>query len=150
MVGYIIAESVNGQVSAGYIQPRLITELEEARVKSELEKIGLVNYRVTVKGIYATIYEPSHHEKDCLPMLRQMGILPARTKEIMAKMVNKGPFEPVMRFSLIDKDKRSFCAERMTYRGMGGWMSLSRPMALTKLLQKHLKHLGKESFYDLM
>jgi len=70
--GYVITENVNGQVSAGRIKPRLITKLEEARVKSELEKFGLANHRVAVQHTYITIYEPRYHEEYYLPMLEQM------------------------------------------------------------------------------
>lgn len=148
--GYVITESVNGQVSVGRIQPRLITELEEARVKSELEKLGLINYRIAVKRAYITIYEPLHHEDDYLPMLKQMGVFPTMMKKILAKMTAKGPFDPVMRFHIADKENRLFSVERMTYHGNGGWRSLHKSGTLTELIQTCLKHLGKESFYDLM
>ena len=38
----------------------------------------------------------------------------------------------------------------MTYRGEGGWRSLHKFGPLKDLAQKYLKHLGKDSFYDLM
>ena len=148
--GCVITESVNGQVSVGHIQPRLITELEESRVKSELEKLGLINYRIAVKHAYITIYEPLHRENDHLPMLEQMNVFPTTMKKILAKRIAKGPFEPVMRFCITDKEKRLFDVERMTYRGRGGWRSLHESGTLTELIQTYLKHLGKESFYDLM
>ena len=83
-------------------------------------------------------------------MLEQVGVLPAIKKKILTKMANKGSVDPVMRFYIIDENKRLFDVERMTYRGMGGWRSLSESMTLPELSQKYLKHLGKESFYDLM
>jgi len=148
--GHVITESVNGQVSVGRIQPRLITELEEARVKSELERLGLINYRIAVKRAYITIYEPLYHEDDYLPMLKQMGVFPTMMKKILAKMTAKGPFDPVMRFRITDEDRRLFSVERMTYRGNGGWMSLHDSGTLMELIQTYLKHLGKDSFYDLV
>ena len=62
--GYIITESVNGQVSVGRIQPKMITDLEEAMVRSGLEKLGLGKYRYAVKGPYFTFYEPLYRESD--------------------------------------------------------------------------------------
>ena len=148
--GYVITESVNGQVSVGRIQPRLITELEEARVKSELEKLGLINYRIAVKRTYITIYEPLNHEDDYSSVLEQMNVFPIMMKKILVKRIAKGPFEPVMRFCIIDKEERLFDVERMTYRGYGGWRSLHASGTLTELIQRYLKHLGKDSFFDLM
>jgi hypothetical protein len=148
--GYVITESVNGQVSVGRIQPRLITELEEARVKSELEKLGLINYRIAVKRAYITIYEPLNHEDDYSSVFEQMNVFPIMMKKILAKRLAKGPFEPVMRFCIIDKEERLFDVERMTYRGYGGWRSLHASGTLPELIQRYLKHLGKDSFFDLM
>ena len=147
---HLITESVNGQVSVKRIQPRLITALEEARVISELQKRGLDQYRVAVNRTYITIYEPIHNDDHYSPILEQMGVLPAMKKKILAEMAVKGLFDPVMRFRITDKAKRLFDVERMTYRGMGGWRSLSESATLPELIQKYLKHLGKESFYDLM
>ena len=149
--GYAITESVNGQVSVGRIKPRLITESEEAAVRYELDRLGLVNYRVAVKRTYITIYEPLHHEEDDYSsVFEQVNVFPTIMKKILAKKIAKGPFEPVMRFCIIDKNKRLFDVERMTYRGMGGWRSLSEFTTLPELIQKYLKHLGKDSFYDLV
>lgn len=147
---YVITENVNGQVSVGRIKPRLITKLEEARLKSELKKFGLANYRVAVKHTYITIYEPRYHGEDYLPMLEQMAALPETKRKILTKIANRSSVDPVMRFCIVDKKKRLFDIERMTYRGMGGWRSLFESMALPELTRKYLKHLGKDSFYDLM
>ncbi len=149
-IGYIIAESVNGQVSAGRIQPKLITDSEQAMVKSELERLGLNRYCCDVKGSYITVYEPLHRESDFLPILKSMGALASMIEEYLSERIDKGPFEPVMRFRVFDSEKRIFEVERMTYRGRGGWMSLHEYSALKKLIRKYLKHLGKDSFYELM
>ena len=148
--GYAITENINGQVSVGRIQPRLITDLEPAIVKSELERLGLNRYRCEVKGRYITVYEPLHRESDYSPILKSMGVFTPVMKEHLSEMIDKGPLEPVMRFRLLDEDKRIFEVQRMTYRGEGGWMSLHKFGHLIDLVRKYLKHLGKDTFYDLM
>ena len=147
---HLITESVNGQVSVKRIQPRLITALEEARVISELQKRGLDQYRVAVNRTYITIYEPIHDNDHYSPILEQVGVFSTTIKEILAERATKGPFEPVMRFRIIDKEKRLFDVERMTYRGYGGWRSLHESGTLAELIQTYLKHLGEDSFFDLM
>ena len=148
--GYAVTENINGQVSAGRIQARLITETEQAPVKSKLEKLCLPHYRCDAKGACITVYEPVHQRDDLSPTLQKMGICTAAFKENLAAIVDKGPFEPVMRFRLIDRDKRIFDVQRMTYRGEGGWRSLHKFRPLIDLVRKYLKHLGTDSFYELM
>ena len=148
--GHIITESVNGQVSVGRTQPRLITDSEEALVQSELEKLGLNRYRCDVKGLYIIVYEPLHRESDYSEMLEEMGFFALGMKKYISERIDKGPFDPVMRFRIYDQEKRMFGAERMTYRGHGGWRELLKHGTLKELIRMYLKHLGKESFYELM
>ena len=148
--GYTIGESVNGQVYVGRIQPRVITPLEESLVKAELEKLGLHRYRCEVKGVYITVYEPLRCESDYSEMLKEMGVFAWKMEKHLTEMIDKGPFEPVMRFHLFDQEKRIFEGERMTYRGRGGWRSLHDFKTLTELTRKYLPHLGKDSFFELM
>jgi len=148
--GYAITESVNGQVSVGRIQPRSITDAEQATVKSELVKLGLNRYRCDVKGTYITVYESLHRESDYSEMYEEMGIFAPAMKKYISERIDKGPFEPVMRFRIFDQDKRIFEVQRMTYRGEGGWMSLHKFGSLKDLARNYLKHLGKDSFYDLL
>jgi len=148
--GHVIAESVNGQVSASRIRPRLITDSEEAMVKTELEKLGLNKYRCEVKGTYITVYEPLHSESDYSEMLEDMFIFAASKKKYISERIDKGPFDPVMRFRIYDQEKRMFGAECMTYRGRGGWRELLKHGTLKELIRMYLEHLGKDSFYELI
>ena len=148
--GYAITENVNGQVSVGRIRPRSITDTEEDMVKSELETLGLNHYRHELNGACITVYEPVYKVDDLLPTLQKMGISNTSQKETLAEIVNNGPFEPVMRFWLFDEHNRVFEVQRMTYRGEGGWRSLHKFRPLKDLVRKYLKHLGKDTFYDLM
>ncbi len=150
--GYVINENVNGVVSVGRIQPRRITEFEEDIVINALQKNKLEHYRVAVKDVYLTIYEPIGLAEDYSSLLEQMGmdIFPSLFKKNMTYMINKRPLEPVMRFRLVDQEKRIFEVERMTYRGRGGWRSLNDLRILRELTDKYFQHLGQDSFFDLM
>ncbi len=149
--GYGITESINGVVSVGQIKPKLITEAEEAMVKLELMKLGLKNYRCEVKGQYITVYEPLYRKSDFSETLEvEMGLFAMLKKDFISESIEKGPFDPVMRFGVFDKKKRLFSVERMTFRGRCNWMPLSNCKTLEELVGKYLKHLGKDSFYELM
>lgn len=148
-VGHTITESVNGQVSVARIQPRFITDAEEALVQAELSRCGLDDCRCDAKGKYITVYEPLHSPQNYSEMLKEMGVAAMVAEDYISNTIKKGPFEPVMRFGLVDPDKRIFEVQRMTYRGTGGWQSLHKGGSLADLTREYLPHLGKESFYEL-
>ena len=61
-----------------------------------------------------------------------------------------GDYQPVMRLTLKDESARLFAVERYCFRGsVDGWISLSRPIPLPQAVTKFLKHLGRESFFEL-
>jgi hypothetical protein len=138
-----------------------------------------MGYRVSVKDKYLTVYEPVHDEEDIRHYLkcedniqrafieRLASLLPpdhpvaARTLELLEtlqtqpkdkdvrKMLESSRVSPILRFVLLDKKKRIFGVERMTFLGEGGWHSLCGSLPLKKAVKKYLHHLGKESFFDL-
>lgn len=172
--GMEIVEGPNGEVSVRKILAREINPLEIQLIEAKLAALGLRGYRVAEKGPHLTVYEPWRTAGDLQELadmlngarMSELGIL-ARifpdgnpfldsTREtgmsdlkIDAKL-DSSRVEPVLRFTLEDKSKRMFSVERMTYRGDGGWHSLSWKISLQKAAETYLKHLGKESFFELM
>ena len=56
----------------------------------------------------------------------------------------------VLRFVLGDKESRTFVTERFCFRGsVNRWIHLDGPANLPDQLKKYVKHLGRESMYDL-
>jgi hypothetical protein len=59
---------------------------------------------------------------------------------------------PCLKFRLCDDDKRLFSASRWCYRGsIDDWFPLfgdSKP--LSKLANNYCRHIGEESFFELM
>lgn len=59
-------------------------------------------------------------------------------------------FTKMMRFTLVDEKSRRFWVERWCFRGsIDDWFPLGDG-TLPKMAAKYVKHLGKESFFDLM
>ena len=59
-------------------------------------------------------------------------------------------YSPMMRFVLTDNEKRKFVAERYCFLGsIDDWIYISGPDKLENVIKKYLKHLGKDSFYEL-
>jgi hypothetical protein len=60
-------------------------------------------------------------------------------------------YSPLMRFTLTDPDERLFCLERWCFLGsIDNWFPLTGPTPLSILIEKYVKHLGQETFYELV
>ena len=60
-------------------------------------------------------------------------------------------FGKMPRFTLMDAEKRHFLAERWCFRGrVDGWIPLAYDGLLTVLLAGYIKHLERESFFEIM
>jgi hypothetical protein len=57
----------------------------------------------------------------------------------------------MLRFTLADKKSRAFVAERFCFRGsVDDWIPIGGPDTLASHVRRFVKHLGRESFYELM
>ncbi len=146
--GYEVQESINGVVSLAMARPQLITDLENQAVQSAMARQPLDGYRLEVRANIVTVYEPERGGAAlgaALDGLSPFGLPAAREKDWVAG----GNFRPVLRFILDDEPTRSFCVQRMTYRGEGGWSYPLDRGKIADLVKEFLPHLGQESFYDL-
>ena len=58
---------------------------------------------------------------------------------------------PMLRFELIDADRRGFAGQRWCFRGsIDTWITVSRADSLESLASALLPHLGKGTFYELI
>lgn len=128
--GYTVVETLNGTVSLARVQPRVIWEHEE---------------QLVVAAVNMFPRHAAEVRKDAIMVLEGVHAV-----EVSGRAhAPGGQFSPVLRFTLIDKEHRTFEVCRMTYRGDGGW---SRPLGrgpLGELVATAVPHLGKESFFDL-
>jgi len=98
-----------------------------------------------VKKNIITVYETE--SQDRRPDALAPWIDPAREKQFR---IRHAYYMAVLRFILTDPAQRRFEAERYCFRGsVDDWISLGPPAPLPALLKKHVKHLGKDSFYEL-
>ena len=172
--GYEIAENPNGLVSVRQAKPRLIFPAERELVETCLREYGLKYYRLEVKSKEITLFEPNFDIDEVAGIDTPFAGMPGsiageiqtraretfgsraleaymqdRQQRAKERMANHARFSPVLRFTLCDEEKRLFDVSRMTYRGEGGWHWLEE-LPLPKAARKYVKHLGKESFFDLL
>ena len=146
--GFEIYETVRGQVFLRRKQPKLITDEELAMVQEALKcHAEGWRYRVEVKKTAVIIHEAPDNtaglESIALPWISKA--------EIKQAAIQNASYMAVMRFVLADPEKRLFLAERFCFRGsVDDWIDIGGPVQkLSVVLKKFIKHLGKESIYEL-
>ena len=121
--GFELYENPDAQVFLRKELPRLIADEEIAIVSEGLRK-------------YA-------RDRRCMADVRE--------RHIVVYYSERGDlYQKVLRFTLIDEDRRSFAAERWCFLGsIDDWIPLSDSGDLSKLVRRYGPHIGKESFYEL-
>jgi hypothetical protein len=146
--GYEIYENPNGRVSLRKIVLIKISQEEVSVVENSIQQYAkLKNYKIDVKGKAITIYLPDQEIDDLRSffdsfVLVNHSLLDKSLKNILT-------FSPVMRFILADEKERRFRVERADFLD-DGWFLLEGGNDLQKLAKKYCRHLGKDSFYDLI
>lgn len=121
----------------------------ELQFVQERIKLTVKNVKALVvrEGRSIVVYESAGAD-EYKSMASAFGGLTSRFVEAMQASC---PMSPAFRFKLVRKKERMFEAQRFCFRGgIEDWISLHHEGALDELCQYYLKHLGKESFYELM
>ena len=150
--GYEVYENANALVFMRRIKPQIITEQEVNLVKDSVKAYTkFSHFFVEAKGDKIIVHTPQQEVDDELvSMLSPFAHL--RGIDVRQYMGKRASFTAMMRFVLSDKEKRTFYTERFCFRGsIDNWIYLSSSggTLLTQLMQ-YVKHLGQESFYELM
>jgi hypothetical protein len=147
--GYEIYENPNGQVFLRKIVPKEILDHEMAILEKTLRAHAKpTKYIIDTKGKVITIFwtdQSGSERKDLFPFFGM-----ARMEEFYQ---SHAYFSPIFRFTLVDPKERLFIAERFCFRGsIDDWTHLcgGGPDSLQTLAGRYVKHLGEESFYELM
>jgi hypothetical protein len=121
--GYEIYENPDAQVFLRRTLPRFIADFEVAAVREGLRHLA--------KG------------RHCMADVRE--------KHIVVYHSERGDlYQKVLRFTLLDEDRRRYAAERWCFLGsIDGWIHLSGHGDLATLVERYAPHIGKESFFEL-
>jgi hypothetical protein len=146
---YEIYENPNAQVFLRKILPKEILDEEMAVLEKELRAHAKpTKYITDTKGKVITIFwtnQSGQERKDLFPFFGM-----AHMEEFYQ---SHAYFSPILRFTLVDPKERLFIAERFCFRGsIDDWTHLcgGGPDSLQTLAGRYVKHLGEESFYELM
>ncbi len=152
--GYEVYESPEGGLV--YLRkstPPLITPFEREVVCDAIRRRAAVeHFLVDIQKNGLVVYLPSVDSRELRALLsEQFHASSSRAQAAREFIVKRSPYTKLMRFELVDKKKRLFHVERWCFMGgVDDWMILDGPAPLAKLADKYVKHLGQESFFDLI
>ncbi|WP_163538665.1 hypothetical protein [Gracilibacillus sp. YIM 98692] len=141
--GYEIYEHPNGRVFLTKIAKKKIKD-EELRLMEKAIQLysPIKDFKLDVKqkSIYIYTYEnPVSIDEEPLVV------------EALSDPKYK-TYDVQLCFTLVDKKTREFKVERKSYTGEkeDQWLFLEQSTDLQSIVEKYVKHLGKESFYQLV
>ena len=151
--GYEVYESPqSGQVYARKTVPTEIRPVERRMVEEAVATLaGLKHAIVDVERNSLVVYLPGT-EGDLLAGLAETLRLPqAVIAKLGDELARRAYYQKMLRFDLADAGERSYVVHRWCFLGsIDDWIFLDGPAPLADLLDKYARHLGKESFYELM
>jgi hypothetical protein len=138
-------------------RPKIITDIEKHLVEKHVKQLmRSKRYRVDCKNDCITIYES---DVDIGELKNLFGDLLKHTPlrsgltadEAMSTIVGAADqnYTAMLRFRLVDKERRTFVAERFCFRGaINDWIFLGGPDDLNKLAGRDIRLLGTDKFFD--
>lgn len=151
--GYEIYENPNGQVFLRKIADQLITDEELAIVDQGMKRFTqLTHYKVNVKKDVISIFTPDQNVPFILALITAApSAASKREDEILESVEQTLSYSSELRFVLVDQQRRLFQTQRFCYLGrIDDWIDIGPVDQLATLVNTYVKHLGQESFFELM
>jgi hypothetical protein len=154
--GYEAREDpLSAQVTLRKIKPSAIRPQEKFFLEKAIARQAQgVLFIVDVEARALVVYTSEMEVDGRLELLRS--ILPPNAMaagRMRETILANAQYRKVMRFTLDDPDKRLFSLERWHFSGtIDGWIPLmrARRRPLAALADEYLKHLGRQSYFELM
>jgi hypothetical protein len=147
----------NAQVVVRKIPTSPITEFERKQVEEIVRRAsGLMHFIVAIEGDALVVYTPSASREETDRLIDLLGGPgfgkgSARAEAFRESHIRRSQYMKMLRFELVNPDKRQYRAERWCFRGsIDNWIMLTGSGPLAKLVEQYAKHLDRESFFELM
>lgn len=154
--GYEVFESPErGQVFLRKRRPTCIAQIEREIVAEGVRCLSNAEHvLVDVEDNCLVVYLPTRSVNEVNEMVCFLAgphaLQVPRYRVARDQAIKESSYEKVMRFELLDADRRLFSVERWCYRSShDGWMHLAGPASLSDLVERYAEHLGEESFFEL-
>jgi hypothetical protein len=149
-VGFEIYENPNAQVFLRRVPPKLITDEERQVVEDSMWKYaGVQDYKIDVKGNAIVVYTADQDIETLADVFKDRYPGPAANTPLRTLLRQGIRYSPMLQFILDDEKRRTFTAQRYCFRGsVDDWIDIGYG-PLTTLVTQYVKHLGKESYFEL-
>jgi hypothetical protein len=149
--GFEMYENPNAQVFLRRIPPKLITDEERQIVADSVRKYASArDYKIDVKGKAIVIYLADQDSDALARIFRDYPSSPEENARIMTVLRQQLHYSPMLRFILMDEKQRLFWPQRYCFRGsIDNWIGIGLPDTLSNVVKTYVKHLGKESYFEL-
>jgi hypothetical protein len=110
------------------------------------------NYRVSVKHDRIEIYERVGPDLDDLIARfgKKMPLTTGQVERLRESQERSAQFTPVMRFILVNAERRTFCAERWCYLGsVDDWIDVGPMGSVDDLARRLIPKLGTDQLFEL-
>src|SRR6266446_3280798 len=150
-VGFEIYENPNAQVFLRKIPPKLITDEERQVVEEGMRTYADVkDYKIDVKGNVIVIYTADQDIGTLAELFKDLSPTPSANRQLMSLLRKEIQYSPMLQFLREDAQRRLFTAQRYCFRGaIDDWIDIGYG-PLTTLVRRYVKHLGKESYFELL
>ena len=150
-VGFEIYENPNAQVFLRRIPPKIITDEERQVVEEGMRKYADVkDYKIDVKGNAIVVYTADQDMATLAAIVRDPHASSEENARRMQLLRESIHYSALLRFMLIDARRRTFVTQRYCFIGsIDDWIDIERSGTLAHLVKQHVKHLGKESYFNL-
>jgi hypothetical protein len=152
--GYEVRENPeSAQVTLRKVKPTLIRadekQLLEAMIRGQKPKLLFI---VDAEDRSLVVYTSDMDADVRVNMLSHIFPMNAQTACGMRdNMIANATYAKMMRFTLIDIEKRLFNMDRWCFMGsIDDWYFIEGERPLATLAEKYVRHLGEESFFELM
>jgi len=148
--GYEIYENPNAQV---FLRKKLVSLIEDEELdlveRGVRQYADLKNFIVDRKERTMTVFLPDQDLEGLKAELQRF--TPISTVKLNDVFEKSLTYSPMLRFALESEDQREFLVQRYCFLGsIDDWIYLESSSSLKDMVKKYCKHLGKESFFDLM
>ena len=151
--GFEITESINGVVSVRRIDPDApaVPAPDVDLVRAEVARHPHLRFhRVDVAKGAIVVFQPvgGLTVDSVVAIARTLGLPAALTEGRLAGQLGHSSYTPVLKF--VPCGSEVYEMFRMTYRGRGGWSWALTDGPLKKLVQKYVRLVGTDEFFELM
>ena len=147
---YEVYENPNAQV---FLRRKLVSLIKDEELdlveRGVRQYTDLKNFIVDRKERTMTVFLPDQDLEGLKAELQRFAFVSTeKLNDVLEKSLT---YSPMLRFSLESEDQREFLVQRYCFVGsIDDWIYLESSSSLKDMVKKYCKHLGKESFFDLM